>query len=90
MAREHPACQDSALAGQNYGMQELLSIAHSCQAPVVSELYFNRAHHQSMLRKYEHFERSLQYYGDRDSRAYIEAYRIAIGLADWMGKMRRL
>jgi hypothetical protein len=82
MAREHPACQDAALAGQHYDRQELLSIARSCQAPAVSELYFNRAYHQSMLQKYERFERSLRHFGDRDHRAYIESYRIHIGLAE--------
>jgi DNA polymerase III alpha subunit len=82
MAQEHPACQNLALATAYESMEKLLSIANSCQVPEVSELYYNRAHHWRMLQKYERFERSLRHIGSRDNRAYIESYRIHIGLAE--------
>ena len=81
-AQEHPACRDLAFASLYDSTDELLYIANSCQAPAVSELYLNRAHHRRMLKKFEQFERSLMRLGDRDNRAYIESYRIHIGLAE--------
>jgi hypothetical protein len=88
MAQEHAACRDVALATQHYSMRELQSIAYSCQVPEVSELYLNRAHHQRLLQMYDRFERSLHHYGDRDHRAYIESYRIHIGLAEAFAGVR--
>jgi hypothetical protein len=82
MAHEHPACRDLAIAGEGLSRGELLAIAQSCHMPEVSELYLNRAYHLRMLEKYESFERSLLHFGGRDHRAYIEAYRIHIGLAE--------
>jgi hypothetical protein len=82
MAHEHPACRDLVIASEGFSRDELLTIAQSCRVPEVSELYLNRAYHLRMLEKYERFERSLLHYGDRDHRAYIEAYRIHIGLAE--------
>jgi hypothetical protein len=87
MAQEHPACQDLAIAKAYESMEVLLSIASTCQVPEVSELYYNRAHHQRMLYKYELFERSLYHY-NRDNRAYIESYRIHIGLAEAFASAR--
>jgi hypothetical protein len=81
-AQEHPACKDLAIANLYDSTDELLAISNSCRAPAVSELYLNRAHHRRMLEKFEHFERSLMHLGEGDSRAYIESYRIHIGLAE--------
>jgi hypothetical protein len=81
-AQEHPACKDLAFVDIYDSTAELLLIANSCQAPAVSELYLNRAHHRKMLMKFELFERSLVHIGDGDNRAYIESYRIHIGLAE--------
>jgi hypothetical protein len=81
-AQEHPACRDLAFADSYDSIDELLFIANSCQAPDVSELYLNRAHHRRMLKKFEAFERSLMHLGRGDNRAYIESYRIHIGLAE--------
>ncbi len=88
MAQEHAACRDVALTTPHYSLQELRSIAYSCQVPEVSELYLNRAHHQRLLQKYDRFERSLRHYGNRDHRAYIESYRIHIGLAEAFASFR--
>ncbi len=82
MGEEHPACLEVSASSESYRLDELRRIARSCREPEVAELYFNRAHHQQMLAKYDRFERSLLHYGDRDNRAYIESYRIHIGLAE--------
>lgn len=81
-AQEHPACKDLVFIDLYDSTDELLLIAKSCQVPAVSELYLNRAHHREMLKEFEHFERSLMQLGERDNRAYIESYRIHIGLAE--------
>lgn len=81
-AQEHPACKDLVFIDLYGSTDELLLIANSCRAPAVSELYFNRAHHRQMLKEFEHFERSLMQLGERDNLAYIESYRIHIGLAE--------
>ncbi|MEJ2455676.1 MAG: hypothetical protein P8103_16180 [Candidatus Thiodiazotropha sp.] len=82
VADEDPACQAKIGLNDHYTPEALLSIAATCRVPEVAELFFNRAHHLRMLEKYERFERSLLHFGDRDHRAYIEAYRIHIGLAE--------
>jgi hypothetical protein len=81
-AREHPACKDLAFVDIYDSTDKLLYIANSCRTPAVSELYLNRAHYRQMLREFERFERSLMHLGDGDNRAYIESYRIHIGLAE--------
>ncbi len=81
-AQEHPACQDLALDKSYDSPEELRLIASSCRVPEVSELYLNRAHHRHMLKQFERFERSIMHLGDGDNRAYIESYRIHIGLAE--------
>ena len=81
-ADEHPACREMAGLDRQYDPDQLRAIAASCRVPEVTELYLNRAHHLLLLDKYERFERSLIHYGDREHRAYIEAYRIHIGLAE--------
>ena len=81
-AQEHPACKNLVFADLYDSTEELLSIANSCRAPAVSELYLNRAHHRRMLQKFEMFERSLMRLREGDNRAYIESYRIHIGLAE--------
>ena len=63
-------------------IDELLRIANSCRAPAVSELYLNRAHHREKLREFELFERSLMHFRENEGRAYIDSYRIHIGLAE--------
>jgi hypothetical protein len=82
MAHEHPGCRDMTIASEGFSRDELLAIAQTCLVPEVSELFLNRAYHLRMLEKYERFERSLLHYGSRDHRAYIEAYRMHIGLAE--------
>jgi hypothetical protein len=82
VAEEHSVCQAEIGLNEHYTAEALLSIAATCRVPEVAELFFNRAHHLRMLEKYERFERSLLHFGDRDHRAYIEAYRIHIGLAE--------
>jgi hypothetical protein len=81
-AHEHPACRDLAIASEGFSRDELLTIAQSCRVPEVSELYLNRAYYLHILETYERFERSLLHYGEQGHRAYIEAYRIHIGLAE--------
>ncbi len=82
MGGEHPACLDASVSAQSYRLDELQRIAGSCREPEIAELYYNRAHHRQLLDKYDRFERSLLHYGDQDHRAYIESYRIHIGLAE--------
>ncbi len=82
VAEEHPACQTRIGLNAQHTAEALLAIAATCRVPEVAELFFNRAHHLRMLEKYERFERSLLHFGDRDHRAYIESYRIHIGLAE--------
>jgi len=82
MGEEHPACLEVSASTGAYPLEELQRIARSCREPAIAELYFNRAHHQQLLEKYDRFERSLLHYGDQDHRAYIESYRIHIGLAE--------
>jgi hypothetical protein len=86
-AQENPVCWDAALSVRSYDPQELVSIARSCTTPEVSELLLNRVQHQRLLQKYDRFERSLQHFGERDHRAYIESYRIHIGLAEAFASM---
>ena len=81
-AEEHPACKDLAVANYYDSIDELLRIANSCRAPAVSELYLNRAHHREKLREFELFERSLMHFRENEGRAYIDSYRIHIGLAE--------
>lgn len=87
-AQEHPACRDLVMQEADASVEGLLAIAESCRLPEVSELYYNRANHRRLLLKYELFERSLQHYGDWDNQAYIESYRIHIGLAEAFARAR--
>ena len=81
-ADQHPACLALHETEQRYTTDELLAIGRSCRDAEVAELFYNRAHHRQLLEKYQRFERSLIHYGDREHRAYIESYRIHIGLAE--------
>ncbi|MES9979700.1 MAG: hypothetical protein ABW107_13230, partial [Candidatus Thiodiazotropha sp. 6PLUC5] len=62
-AQEHPACHDLQLSEPAFTSKELLTIARSCSAPEVAELYFNRAQHIRLLNRYIIFEKSLINYG---------------------------
>jgi hypothetical protein len=79
---QHAACQQLNIAQGKYSQEVLVEIAKSCIDPAVSELYFNRAYHLRMLEKYRFFERSLSHYRGDAGQAYIDAYRIHIGLAE--------
>ena len=68
--------------GTSYTAESLYAIAGSCQAEEVANLFYNRALHRQLLGKYRRFERSLLHFGKRDHLAYIESYRIYIGLAE--------
>ncbi|MCU7852544.1 MAG: hypothetical protein KZQ80_10060 [Candidatus Thiodiazotropha sp. (ex Monitilora ramsayi)] len=85
---QHIACFDLTSSTQNYTVDDLLFISSSCKVPEVSDLYYNRANHQRLLRKYIQFEHSLAHTGSRDYRSYIEAYRVYIGLAEAFIKQR--
>ena len=82
LADEHPACQELALAKQPETSEALLAIAQSCRQPDVAQLYYNRARYRDLLKKFTQFENSLSHYGKRENLAYIDAYRIYIGLAE--------
>jgi hypothetical protein len=88
VAQEPSACWDAALSSQQHSSEALVTLARSCITPEVSELLLNRAQHRRLLRKYDRFERSLQHFGERDHRAYIESYRIHIGLAEAFAGMQ--
>jgi hypothetical protein len=79
---QHSACQQLNLSTEVYSQEDLIKIAQSCKDPAVSELYFNRAYHLRMLEQYRFFERSLSHYRGDAGQAYIDAYRIHIGLAE--------
>lgn len=81
-ADQHSACHDLSLNDQDYSVKELLAIASTCRVPEVADLYYNRAQYHRLLGKYKRFEHSLIHYGDRDYTAYIESYRIYVGLAE--------
>jgi len=81
-ANQHPACLNPRATAQSYAIDELFAIARSCREEAVADLFYNRAQHRQLLEKYQRFENSLIHYGDRDHRAYIESYRIYIGLAE--------
>ncbi len=79
---QHAACQQLNIHSEKYSQKDLLDIAKSCRDPAVSALYYNRAYHLRMLEKYRFFERSLSHYRGDAGQAYIDAYRIHIGLAE--------
>ena len=81
-AGQHSACSNLNLTATDYSVDDLLAIAQSCEDQAVSELYFHRANHQRLLKKYTRFERSLTRYRGQAGQAYIDAYRIHIGLAE--------
>jgi hypothetical protein len=81
-ADQHPACLNPRGTDQSYAIDELFTIARSCKQREVADLFYNRAQHRQLLEKYRRFENSLIHYGDRDHLAYIESYRIYIGLAE--------
>jgi hypothetical protein len=77
---EHVACQHPNTY-ENYGVETLLSIAQSCKVTEVADLFYNRANHIRQVEKYFQFEHSLNK-RDTESIAYIDSYRIHIGLAE--------
>jgi hypothetical protein len=79
---EHPACQNLPLSDPGYTTSELLTIAQSCRSPQVADLYFHRAQHLRLLKKYTEFERGLLHISESDDNSYIESYRIHIGLVE--------
>ena len=81
-ADQDPACRAPGLKDHAYTADRLMEIAHSCRLPEVAELYYNRAQYQRQLEKFTRFERALYHYSDRDNMAYIESYRIFIGMAE--------
>ena len=81
-ADQDPACRDLGLKDRAYTTDRLMEIARSCRAPEVAELYYNRAQYRRQLEKFTRFERALYHYGERDNMAYIESYRIFIGMAE--------
>ena len=81
-ADQDPACQAPGLKERAYTIDRLMEIAHSCRVPEVAELFYNRAQYRRQLEKFTRFERALVHYGDRDNMAYIESYRIFIGMAE--------
>ncbi|MES9976668.1 hypothetical protein [Candidatus Thiodiazotropha sp. LNASS1] len=98
-ADEHVACtQPDAYEG--YRVEVLLSIAKSCKVAAVADLFYNRAYHIRQVEKYHQFEKLLNKQGGSENIAYIDAYRIHIGLAeallsrsltpDAIGAIRRL
>ncbi|MEW8624785.1 MAG: hypothetical protein AB2551_03440 [Candidatus Thiodiazotropha sp.] len=79
---EHPACLDLPLTEPGYSIGELLTIANSCKSPQVADLYFHRAQHIKLLKKFQEFERGLLQYGEKDDDSYIESYRIHIAIIE--------
>ncbi|MBT2969944.1 MAG: hypothetical protein B6D72_06700 [gamma proteobacterium symbiont of Ctena orbiculata] len=80
-AGEHFACQQPN-AYEDYNVETLLSIAQSCQVIEVADLFFNRANHIRRVEKYIDFEQSLHNLRAGENIAYIDSYRIHIGLAE--------
>ncbi|MEW8300491.1 MAG: hypothetical protein AB2712_16760 [Candidatus Thiodiazotropha sp.] len=80
-AGEHVACQQPN-AYEDYNVDTLLSIANSCQDVEVANLFFNRANHIRRVEKYIDFEQSLHRLRVGENIAYIDSYRIHIGLAE--------
>jgi hypothetical protein len=78
---EHVACQHPN-AYADYSASTLRLIAQSCKVSEVADLFYNRASHLRQLEKYVLFEQRLNNLGDRESIAYIDSYRIHIGLAE--------
>jgi hypothetical protein len=78
---EHAACEQPS-AYKDYGVKALLSIARSCKVDEVAELFYNRANHIRRVKKYFQFESKINKSGMRDNMAYIDAYRIHIGMAE--------
>jgi hypothetical protein len=81
-SEEHPACHYLPLTDPGYTSSELLTIAQSCEAPQVADLYFHRAQHIRLLKKYADFERGLLHFSERDDNSYLESYRIHIALVE--------
>lgn len=79
-ADEHSACQQLNNY-EDYDVETLLSIAQSCKVTAVADLFYNRANHIRQVNKYLQFEHELSN-GDNVNIAYIDAYRIHIGLAE--------
>ena len=78
---EHVACQHPSVYA-DYDADTLRSIARSCKVYEVADLFYHRASHIRQLEKYLLFEHKLNNLGDIESIAYIDAYRIHIGLAE--------
>ncbi|MES9970235.1 MAG: hypothetical protein ABW092_09390 [Candidatus Thiodiazotropha sp.] len=80
-ADEHVACQQpNAYAG--YSADALRAIARSCKVAEVADLFYHRASHIHQLEKYLLFEHTLNKLGDSGNIAYIDSYRIHIGMAE--------
>ncbi|MBW9259031.1 MAG: hypothetical protein K1562_15580 [Candidatus Thiodiazotropha sp. (ex. Lucinisca nassula)] len=82
VSEEHPACLDLPLTEPGYSTGELLTIAKSCKSPQVADLYFHRAQHIKLLKKFHDFERGLLQYGEKDDDSYIESYRIHMAVIE--------
>ncbi|ODC01458.1 hypothetical protein A3197_02990 [Candidatus Thiodiazotropha endoloripes] len=82
LSEEHPACLVLPLTEPGYSTGELLTIANSCKSTQVAELYYHRAQHINLLRKFKEFERGLLQYGEKDDDSYIESYRIHIAIIE--------
>ncbi|MET0038070.1 MAG: hypothetical protein ABW097_19430 [Candidatus Thiodiazotropha lotti] len=82
LSEEHPACLVLPLTEPGYSTGELLTIANSCKSTQVAELYYHRAQHIKLLRKFKEFERGLLQYGEKDDDSYIESYRIHIAIIE--------
>lgn len=78
---EHIACRQPNVY-QDYSAEILFSIAQSCKVAEVADLFFNRANHIQRVEKYLQFEHSLHNLDVGGNIAYIDSYRIHIGLAE--------
>ncbi|MEJ2618658.1 MAG: hypothetical protein P8163_00065 [Candidatus Thiodiazotropha sp.] len=81
-SQEHPGCRNLPLSDPGVTSAELLAIAQSCESPQVADLYFHRAQHIRLLKKYAEFERGLQHFSETDDSGYVESYRMHIALVE--------
>jgi hypothetical protein len=79
-AEQHPACASPELEYFEIPAKALLAIAESCERPQIASLFRKRAYLRELMDEYDSFNSLLT--ADRSNRAYFEAYRILIGLAE--------
>jgi hypothetical protein len=86
-AGQHLACSQPVEDFSQYPGGELEQIAATCESPVVSQLFYHRAHFREIEQTNELYE-DLIAYRPQEERHHQDSYRIFIGLVEAMVRQR--